>query len=63
MNSLYDVQQLLKKFGTIIYTGDRFADLEMMEDEIRELYKNQLISNDLYLKAITIIRHNKKQIN
>lgn len=63
MNSLYDVQQLLKKFGTIIYTGDRFADLEMMEDEIRELYKNQLISNDLYLKAITIIRHNKNQIN
>ncbi len=35
MLSIYDIQQLLKKFGTIIYTGDRIADLQLMQDELR----------------------------
>ncbi len=36
MKSVYDIQQLLKKFGTIIYVGDRLGDLELMEMEIKE---------------------------
>ena len=31
MRTIYDVQQLLKRFGTIIYIGDRLADLELIE--------------------------------
>jgi uncharacterized protein YqgQ len=57
MNSLYDVQKLLIKYGTVIYIGDRIADLEMMEEELRELYQSQLIEANDYKIAQLIVRH------
>ncbi|ANB60938.1 YqgQ family protein [Anoxybacteroides amylolyticum] len=57
MESVYDVQQLLKKYGTIIYVGDRLADLELMEEELKELYQSQLIDGKDYQMALLIVRH------
>ncbi|QDP40606.1 YqgQ family protein [Radiobacillus deserti] len=57
MKTIYDVQQLLKKYGTIIYIGDRIADLQMMEDEIKELYQSQLVEMEDYRMALLLIRH------
>ncbi|UFT97777.1 YqgQ family protein [Radiobacillus kanasensis] len=57
MKTIYDVQQLLKKYGTIIYIGDRMADLQMMEDEIKELYQSQLVETEEFRMAILLIRH------
>jgi len=57
MKSVYDVQQLLKKFGTIIYVGDRLADLELMEEELKELYQSQLIHVKDSQMALLIVRH------
>ncbi|WP_409301677.1 YqgQ family protein [Peribacillus sp. SCS-155] len=57
MKTIYDIQQLLKKFGTIIYIGDRIADLEMMESEIKELYKSQLIETRDFQTALLLLRH------
>jgi len=57
MKTIYDVQQFLKKFGTIIYVGDRIADLELMEMEIKELYQSQLIETKDYQMAILLLRH------
>lgn len=56
MKTIYDVQQFLKKFGTIIYIGDRTADLEMMEDEIRELYQSQCMTTEGYQMAVLLLR-------
>ncbi|ETP67827.1 hypothetical protein AC739_03575 [Planococcus glaciei] len=61
MKTLYDVMQLLKRYGTIIYTGDPIADLELMEEEIRELYRLQFISAKEYSTAILILRQKKRQ--
>nr|EEK65909.1 hypothetical protein bcere0006_40230 [Bacillus wiedmannii] len=55
MVSIYDIQQLLKKFGTIIYTGDRIADLQLMQDELRELNQSQLIDPQDYQTALFFI--------
>ncbi|MBB5324702.1 uncharacterized protein YqgQ [Anoxybacillus tepidamans] len=57
METVYDVQQLLKKFGTIIYVGDRLADLELMEEELKELYQSQLIDVKDYQMALLIVRY------
>lgn len=57
MKTIYDIQQLLKKFGTIIYIGDRVADLELMEEEVKELYKAQFIETKDYQTAILLLRH------
>ncbi len=56
VNTIYDVQQLLKKFGTIIYIGDRIADLELMEDEVKQLYQSGLIEPKVYQMAILLLR-------
>ena len=56
MNTIYDIQQLLKRFGTFIYLGDRIADLEMMEMEIRELYKSNLIEVQDFQMAMMLLR-------
>ncbi|CRK84131.1 YqgQ family protein [Neobacillus massiliamazoniensis] len=57
MKTIYEIQQYLKKFGTIIYIGDRVADLELMESELKELYKSQLIEVREYQTALLILRH------
>ncbi|MEI4800286.1 YqgQ family protein [Bacillus sp. NPDC077411] len=56
MKSIYDIQQLLKQFGTIIYTGNRVADLQLMGDELRELYKSQLIEPKDYQTALFLLK-------
>lgn len=56
MKTIYDIQQFLKKFGIIIYIGDRVADLELMEAEINELYQSQLIEMKDYQTAILLLR-------
>ncbi|GAA3321892.1 hypothetical protein GCM10020331_039620 [Ectobacillus funiculus] len=63
MTSIYDIQQLLKKFGTIIYTGDRVADLELMADELHELHEAKLIEATIYEAASFVLRQEmqKKQ--
>ncbi len=56
MNTIYDVQQLLKRFGAFIYVGDRLADLRLMEAEVKEIYKSQLIDVQDYQMAMLLLR-------
>jgi uncharacterized protein YqgQ len=56
LKTIYDIQQFLKKFGTIIYIGDRVADLELMTAELKELYNSQLIETKDYQTAILLLR-------
>lgn len=56
MKTLYDVQQLLKRFGIIIYLGKRLYDIELMMIELKSLYQNGLIEQDDYLTAELILR-------
>jgi uncharacterized protein YqgQ len=56
MKTIYDIQQLLKKYGTIIYIGDRVADLELMEAELKELFQSQLIEVRDYQTALLLLR-------
>jgi uncharacterized protein YqgQ len=60
MKTIYDVQQILKRFGTFIYTGDRLADMELMQIEINELYKAGCIDIEEYQLAILLLR---KEVN
>lgn len=57
MKTVYEIQQFLKQFGTIIYIGDQVADLEMMEAELNELYQAQLMDVKDFQSAKLILRH------
>jgi len=57
MKTVYEIQQYLKKYGTIIYIGDRVADLELMESELKDLHQAQLIETREFTTALLILRH------
>lgn len=57
MKNFYDIQQFLKRYGTFIYIGDRLADLELMEEELTELFRSQLIETREFQTALLILRH------
>lgn len=59
---MYDIQQLLKRFGTIIYTGSRMGDIDLMEDEIRQLYEMQLIPPKDYQMALLLLRQEASKL-
>lgn len=56
MKTLYDVQQLLKRFGIVIYMGKRLYDIELMTIELRALYDNGLLAQDDYVRADLVLR-------
>ncbi|MEE1132571.1 MAG: YqgQ family protein [Caryophanon sp.] len=56
MQNLYDVMQLLKYYGTFIYTTDFLGDLHLMEDEIKELYNMGAIETQDFQMAMLILR-------
>ena len=54
MKTLYDVPQLLKQFGVVVYLGKRLYDIEMMKIELEALYKSALIDKENYLNEDTL---------
>lgn len=56
METIYDVQQLLKKFDILIYMKNRIYMLNLYGLEIAELYRLKLIDQIDYLKSVTIIK-------
>ncbi|MFE7061040.1 YqgQ family protein [Sutcliffiella sp. NPDC057660] len=56
MKSILDIRQLLKRYGTYIYTGDKIGDLEMMEDEVRELYHSGVLDAQSFGTAIMLLK-------
>ena len=60
MKTLYDVQQLLKQFGVVVYLGKRLYDIEMMKIELEALYKSALIDKENYLIAEMILRREQQ---
>ncbi len=63
MQSIYDVMQFLKRFGTYIYTTDRLSDVLLMEDDIRELYKSQMMETQDYQMAILLLRQEMARLS
>lgn len=61
MKNLYDVQQLLKRFGIFIYVGKRIYDIELMKIELKNLYDLGLIDKTDYLQAELVLRTEHKK--
>lgn len=61
LKTFYNVLQLLKQFGFIIYFDDEGDMLEMVEQEIRTLYKHGLINNETFMQSKLLI--NQRRMN
>lgn len=60
MINFNDVLKMLKSFNIIIYMKDRKHLLQLVEYEVRELYRVKLISQNDFLRSISIL---KKEAN
>ncbi len=56
MKRLYDVQQLLKRFGIIVYMGNRLYDIEMMQIELNRIYQAGVLDRLEYMEAELVLR-------
>lgn len=59
MKTLYDVQQLLKKYGIYIYVGKRKWDIELMGIELDSLYRGDILDLKTYqsAKQVLVLEH------
>lgn len=57
LTSFWDVVRLLRRFGAYIYTGDRRADILLMQFELKDLYDDHLILKEDYIIALMLIRN------
>ncbi|GLB46783.1 hypothetical protein WR164_07620 [Philodulcilactobacillus myokoensis] len=55
MKTLYDVQQLLEKFGIVVYVGKRIWDIEVMAMELDHLHEARLVSDKQFINAKLIL--------
>ncbi|MBF0710080.1 MULTISPECIES: YqgQ family protein [unclassified Gemella] len=60
MRNFYDIQQLLKSYGIVVYMKDRRHYLDLVDFEVRELYKRELIPQKEFLLAISIINQERQ---
>ncbi len=56
MKTLYDVQQLLEKYGIFVHVGKRIWDIELMALELDNINHSHLIDQHDYLVAKLILR-------
>lgn len=59
LKTFYDVLQLLKQFGFIIYFDNEDDMLEMIEQEIKTLYKHELINNETFIQSKLLINQRR----
>ncbi len=57
LKEYWDVIRLMKRFGAYIYTGDRRADILLMQSELKDLYDDGLIMKEDYISASLLIRN------
>lgn len=56
MKTLYDVQQLLEKYGILVHVGKRIWDIELMGLELDNVYHAGVLEKHDYLVAKLILR-------
>ncbi len=61
INNFYDVQQLLKSYGFLIYFKNPEDMYEMIQQEISSLYQYELLSKEEYLKCTLIINQRRNE--
>lgn len=60
MKTLYDVQQLLKGFGILVYMGNRLYEIDMMKLELSRIYQAGLLDQQDYIAAELVLRRERR---
>lgn len=58
----YDVLKLLQRYGIYIYTGKKIDDIDLVQEEIKELYDAGLLLKEDYLQSTLIVQQEKRKL-
>lgn len=62
METVYEIRQYVKQFGTFIYTRDRVGDLHLLESELNELYKAGILPIRDFQVAKHVLRTEEQRL-
>jgi uncharacterized protein YqgQ len=62
MENMIDLRRYLNRFGYYIYTGDPTGDLEMIKDEIFELYEAKIIDKETFTQMLKVLAQEEKNL-
>lgn len=62
LTDFLSVVKLMRRFGTFIYTGNKIDDIDLIRDEVKELYEGGLILQEDYLQVILILREEQRKL-
>ncbi|WP_079476816.1 YqgQ family protein [Marinococcus halophilus] len=60
MESMTEIRTWLRTVGAFIYTKNRLMDLDLMEEEIKEAYRNGLLDVRMYQTALLTIKRERR---
>lgn len=60
INNMVDLRRYLNKLGYYIYTGDPLGDLEMIKDEVFELYDAKIIDREIFVQMMKVIAQEER---
>ncbi|WP_194239440.1 YqgQ family protein [Bombilactobacillus mellis] len=60
IRTLYDVQQVLKKFGIYVHVGQRIWDIELMAIELDRLYQQEVIDQATFVTCKLVLNREHK---
>lgn len=63
MKNFYDLLQLLKEYGIVVYMKDKKQRLDLIEFEFRELYRTNILEKEKFLVGIAIINKERGDKN
>lgn len=55
IQNMIDVRRFLAKFGYVIYTGTASGDLELIKEEVLELYQAKLIDKEDFVQLMNVL--------
>ncbi|WP_078577043.1 YqgQ family protein [Salipaludibacillus agaradhaerens] len=56
----FELVTFIRNYQSYIYTGDKLADLALLEEEVSELYRLGIIDTNFYKEARLILLEEKK---
>ena len=60
--NMVDVRKFLSRYGTYIYTGDPEGDLEMIKDELTEMFQAHILDKEDYTRMMEVIAREEKEL-
>lgn len=60
--NMVDVRKFLSRYGYFIYTGDPEGDLEMIKDELTEMFQAHILDKEDYTRMMEVIAREEKEL-